>query len=121
MSLNTVVLLSTTVYGQASGNYDGSSQDFTGNVVAAGDYYGGQGTMQTATIRVDNFTGIITLQASLNDNSEAAEWVDVYTYGDGSTIYTDYHPVNIIGNFVWMRAKISSFDSGTIQFINLSY
>jgi hypothetical protein len=120
-AITTVSLLETTVYGTASGNYDGSSQEFTGNVATAANYYSGQSNMQTALIRVTDFTGTIILQASLNDSATAAEWFDVYTYGDGSSSYTDYHPVNVIGNFVWMRAKVTSFDSGTIEFINLAY
>ena len=46
-SYTTVTLLPTTVYGTASGNYDGSSQDFYGNSTPAANYYAGQGNLQT--------------------------------------------------------------------------
>jgi len=47
--------------------------------------------------------------------------VDVNTYGDGSSTYTDYHPVNVTGNFVWFRARVQNFDSGEIQFVTVTY
>ena len=81
MSITTELLLDTTVYGTASGNYDGSSQDFHGNGVTAANYYGGHGSVQTVTIQVTGFIGIITLQATLDDSLGAAKWFDVYTYG----------------------------------------
>ena len=120
-AFTTVTLLPETVYGTASGNYDGSSQLFYGNVVPAANYYGGQGSLQTITYRVENFVGIVTIQATLNDIPSEAQWFDVDVYGDGSTVLNDYHPVNITGNFSWLRARVAGFDSGTIQFVTAAY
>lgn len=117
----TQYLLQNVVYGTASGNYDGSSQDFLSNAVPAANYYAGQGSIQTITYRVENFIGIITIEATLNDNRDSAVWAEIDTYGDGSTILNDYHPVSVVGNYVWLRARVEGFDSGTIQFVTASY
>lgn len=121
MNLTTVTLIGTTTVGTPSGNYDGSTNYFVDSPEKAVGYYAGQGSIQTAFIRVTNFTGIITLQATLNDNPDQALWFDVYEYGDASSIVTDYHPVTLTGNFCFMRAKVTNFDAGTIEFVKLSY
>ena len=120
MILTTETLLNTTVYGTASGNYDGSSQDFFSEIVRGVSYYQGQGSIQTVTIQVQNFVGRIKLQASLNDDPVAAAWFEVYEY-DQPVPRTDTHPVSLIGNYVWMRAEITDFSAGTIQTISISY
>ena len=120
MTLNTQTILSTTVYGTASGNYDGSSLAFDSEGVQAAGYYAGFGSIQTAAIRVSGFQGQITLQASLNDTVETAVWFDVYEY-IAETPITDYHPESLIGNYVWMRAQITNFEAGTIDGITLTY
>lgn len=120
-SANTLYMLQNVVYGQASGNYDGSSQDFYSDAVPAADYYQGNGSIQTITYRVTDFIGTITIEATLDDARDTARWVEVNTYGDGSSIYTDYHPVSVLGNFVWLRARVEGFDSGEIQFVSAAY
>ena len=122
MTLNELYLLDRTVYGQASGNYDGSSQDFVGDPVRAANYYGGQGSIQTVTIRTTGFVGTITVQATLNDQpSIQAAWFDLETYGDGSTADTDAYPYTVTGNFTFMRVKVTGFDAGIINNIILTY
>jgi hypothetical protein len=56
----------------------------------------------------------------LNDLKESAPWFEVATYGDGSTADYGTIPVNITGNFTWLRANITSFESGTIT-ITVAY
>jgi len=119
--LTTQYLLRDVVYGTASGNYDGSSQDFLSDAVPAANYYDGQGSIQTITYRVTDFVGTIKIEATLNDSRDTAVWVAIDTYGDGSTILNDYHPVSLIGNYVWLRARVQGFDSGEIQFVTASY
>jgi hypothetical protein len=119
-SYTTVTLLPTTEYGTASGNYDGSSQEFTGNSVPAANYYAGQGNLQTIAYNVIGFQGVITIQATLQDNPDQSAWFDIDTFGDGSTVVTEYHPVSVIGNFAHLRAYVTQFDSGTIT-VTASY
>lgn len=121
MTLNNEYILSTTTYGQASGNYDGSSQLFYSDPVRAANYYGGQGSIQTATIRVTGFVGTIVLEATLYDTLGQALWFEVATYGNGIDPYTDNHPISITGNFTFMRARVDGFDAGTIDNITLTY
>ena len=120
MSLNEEYLLPLTVYGTPSGNYDGSSMDFIADPIRAANYYGGQGSIQTATIRTINFVGTATVQATLNDQpSIEAAWFDVETFispSDGSGI----DGFTITGSFTFMRAAITEFDAGSIS-ITLIY
>jgi hypothetical protein len=117
----TQILIDDVTYGIASGNYDGSSQDWYSNAVPAANYYGGQGNLQTIVYQLQGFVGIITIEATLNDAQESAPWFDVATYSDGSSIETGTIPVNVIGNFTWIRAHITGFDAGTIQAITVAY
>ena len=121
MSLNNYTLLETTVYGEASGNYDGSSQDFHGDPVIAADYYRGYGSIQTVTISVTDFVGEIRIEATLNDLADQAAWSLCETFGDGLTPTTEIHPITILGNFVYMRVRVLGFDGGTINSITISY
>ncbi len=115
------ILLENVVYGSASGNYDGSSQDFYSNAVPAANYYGGQGSLQTIFYKVAGFSGIISIEATLNDLQDSAKWFVVDEYDSANTPITDYHPVNVIGNFTWLRARVTVFDSGTIEFVTANY
>jgi hypothetical protein len=121
MTLNNETILNTTVYGQASGNYDGSSQDFIGDPVRAANYYGGQGSIQTVTITVTGFVGEIHLQATLNDQpSIDAAWFEVQDF-IRVTPDTETYTKTIMGNFTFMRAEVIGFDAGTINSITLTY
>jgi hypothetical protein len=117
----TIALVDNVTYGTASGNYDGSSEDWFSDAVPAANYYGGQGALQTVTYRLQDFVGVITIQATLNDHQDSAPWFDVATYSDGSTIETGTIPVNVLGNFTWLRAQITGFAGGTIQAITVAY
>ena len=117
----TQTLVASVTYGTPSGNYDGSSQDWLSNAVPAANYYGGQGSLQTIIYQLQDFVGTIRIEATLNDSQESAPWFEVATYGDGSTVETGTIPVNITGNFTWLRAEITNFSGGTIQSITASY
>ena len=125
MAIDTVVLVPTTEHGVPSGNYDGSSQDFVADPVKAANYYRGRGGMQTVIFRVTDFTGGVTIQATLDADPVIALWFDVFEFGDSSTISdgstTDVFPTNILGNFTWLRASVHNFTSGTIEQITASY
>ena len=121
MTLNEEYLLNRTVYGEASGNYDGSSQDWLSDSVTAANYYGGQGSVQTITYQLNGFVGIITMRATLNDSQESAPWFTIATFGDGSTPDSGIIPVTVIGNFSWIQAEITEFSAGTIGSITVAY
>jgi hypothetical protein len=118
---NTVVLLSDVEYGQASGNYDGSSQLFYSNAVPAANYYGGNGNLQTLYYNLSGFVGIITLQATLNDLTGQAHWFDISERGDGITPDSGLTTTTVTGNFSWIRARVEGFDAGSILSISVNY
>ena len=118
----TQTILGTTVYGEASGNYDGSSQDWYSDPAQAADYYRGRGGLQTVTFSLDQFEGRVALQATLDTVPATAVWFDVYEIGDGSSVpLTDYHPESIVGNFVWVRTHVTAFEGGTINSVSITY
>lgn len=122
MAITRDTILTTTVYGEASGNYDGSSQDWYSDPVKAANYYRGQGSIQTVTFSVTGFEGTMILEATLGPDPANATWFDTFTYGDGSTIpLTDYHPEAVQGNFTWMRLRIEGFSGGTINSVTIAY
>ena len=121
MTTTTQTVLSNVVYGTASGNYDGSSQLFYSNAVPAANYYGGNGSIQTIFYNLFSFVGIITLQATLNDLPEQAQWFDISVRGDGITPDTGITSSTVTGNFSWIRAKVEGFDSGTISSLTVVY
>jgi hypothetical protein len=118
---STISILDNVVYGTASGNYDGSSQLFYSNAVPAANYYAGNGSIQTIRYTLSGVVGIITVQATLNDLPEQAQWVDISVRGDGSTADSGITTATVTGNFSWIRARVEAFDSGTIQAVTLSY
>ena len=120
MTLNELYLLDRTVYGEASGNYDGSSQDFYGDPVRAANYYGGQGSIQTVTIRISSFVGNIKIQGTLNDQpSIQAAWFDVDTF-DSPSPSSAIDGRTVVGSFTFMRARVTNFEAGSIS-ITLAY
>lgn len=121
MALTNLFLLNNVIYGTPSGNYDGSSADFDSDGIKGVGYYQGQGGIQTLGIQTTGFIGVITLQATLDNEWQTADWFDIYEYGDNSTPITEFRPVTVTGNFAWVRARITGFDSGTINFINITY
>jgi len=122
MAITRDTILDTTVYGNAAGNYDGSSQDWYSDPVKAANYYRGQGSIQTVTFTVQGFEGIMYLEATLAADPAQAVWFDTFTYGDGSTVpLTDYHPQAVQGNFTWMRVRIEGFSGGTINSVTIAY
>ncbi len=122
MTTTTQVILDTTEYGTAAGNYDGSSQDWASDAVKAANYYRGYGSIQTVIISVSGFEGIMYIEATLDTDPDSAAWFRTYTYGDGSTVpITDYHPATITGNFSWIRARIEGFSGGTINAVTITY
>lgn len=121
MAFNLETLLPTTTYGTPSGNYNGNSTQFFGNAVPAANYYGGQGSSQTALIETTGFQGVITIEATLDSWVEQAQWFKVETYGNANVSTTNTQTINMLGNFVWLRANVSAFTAGVINTANVVY
>jgi len=120
--VNTETILSAVQHGVPSGNYDGSSLDWYSDPVQAAAYYRGRGSLQTVLISVNGFVGSIVIEGTLDTlpNNVDTKWFVTDTYTSGSPL-TDYHPINITGNFTWMRLRIENFAAGTINAVTISY
>ena len=122
MKTTTLELLPTTTYGTPSGNYDGSSQDWSGDRQQAANYYGGFGGLQTIAYYLNQFQGRIKIEATLDsDPVTDAAWFKVNEFDSTSTTTTNNFSVNITGNFTWIRANVEDFDAGTITKLYMSY
>jgi hypothetical protein len=120
-SYTSLALLPPTVYGTPSGNYDGSSTTFVGNSIPAANYYAGQGSIQTLTYTVDGLVAVITIQATLENDTPQAAWFDIDSYGNASTPVTDTQANSVIGNFSHLRAVVKDFTAGNITSVTAAY
>jgi len=122
MKTTTLQLLPTTTYGTPSGNYDGSSLDFSGHREQAANYYGGFGGLQTVAFFLSGFQGRIRIEASLeSDPVTDVEWFQISDFDSTSSTTTNNFSRNITGNFTWIRARVLDFEAGSIEKIMLSY
>jgi hypothetical protein len=119
--ITTQSILGTTVYGQPSGNYDGSSQDWASDAVQAANYYRGRGGLQTVTFNLSGVVAVIYLEATLDAVPETATWFTTFTYGNGTTPLTALRSETVLGNFTWIRVRVDLFDAGTINSITVAY
>lgn len=114
----TLILLPQTSHdavGVVSGSIVGQKQ-------AAASFYFGNKDLQTLTWNLTTFTGLITIQASLAENPSTVvddDWFTIKTIVGSNTTQTSFD--NLSGNFVWLRATVSGFNTGTIQHIKVSY
>lgn len=122
MKTTTLQLLPGTTHGTPSGNYDGSSQDFSGEQQKAANYYGGFGGLQTVAFFFSGFQGRVKIQATLDSlPSQDDQWFDVLDVDYSSSATTASFSNNITGNFVWLRARVEDFQAGTITQVTVSY
>ena len=122
MKTTTLQLLPTTSYGTPSGNYDGSSLDWSGEEQKAANYYGGFGGLQTLAFYLNGFQGLIKIEATLDSEPTVdSEWFKVYEFDSRDSATTDNFSTNVTGNFTWIRANVELFEAGTITKLMLSY
>lgn len=122
MKTTTVQLLPTTTYGTPSGNYDGSSLDWSGTEQQAANYYGGFGGLQTIAFYLNGFQGRIKIEGTLESEPVTdADWFHVYKFESTTSPTTNNFPVNVTGNFTWIRANVEEFTAGTITNVTMSY
>jgi hypothetical protein len=67
------------------------------------------------------FTGTITIEATLDSDPDTAAWFDALAYGDASSVLTQSISESVVGNFTWLRAKVQTFDAGTINLVTATY
>jgi hypothetical protein len=123
----TLILLPQTSY-LNPGN--GASYTVVGNTQPAAAYYLGNKDLQTVNISLTNVTGNIVIEASLATAPSNTDWFKVYELVANANAASNSAPkiasnsasyTNVEGNFVYMRAKVTDFKGGTINFTKLSY
>jgi hypothetical protein len=122
MKTTTLQLLPTTSFGTPSGNYDGSSLDWSGVQQKAADYYGGFGGLQTIAFFLSGFQGLIKIEATLDSTPTTdSNWFKVYEFNSLTTTTTNNFSTNVTGNFTWVRANVEGFSAGNIEKVMMSY
>jgi hypothetical protein len=122
MKTTTLQLLPTTSFGTPSGNYDGSSLDWSGDQQKAADYYGGFGGLQTIAFFLGGFQGLIKIEATLDTMPTTdSNWFRVYEFNSLTTTTTNNFSTNVTGNFTWVRANVEGFSAGNIEKVMMSY
>lgn len=110
----------------------GTAISYVGDKQQAAAYYLANKDLQTITWNVSSgqpsnnsnvitepaFVGIIKIQASLVTNPSETDWFDLYTIPTDSA-FSGYR--NLSGNYVWLRASVSSWTAGTIKLVTVSY
>lgn len=107
----TVILLPQT-------SFDGTNTK-VGTAQPAAAYYLGNQDLQTLSWSVTSFSGLIVVQASLEETPMESDWFTVFNLPCNDVTSTSFS--NLLGNFVWLRVKVNNFNKGTIQNIKVSY
>jgi len=89
----------------------------TGEKAAGDGAYGARDGDHTVAYFVNNFVGVIEIQATLAADPLEEDWFSIPAtqYGDGSTILNTPVYRTFVGNFSWVRVKVSQFSSGAIN------
>ena len=131
---DTVSLLTTSVH---TGN---GTQTLQGENVKGDAYVGQNDGLHTTVVHLKDFIGKIVIQGSLETTPGDNDWCDVQL-SDGefavgvsgkitsisvesllySTAETSRKAYNATGNFVWLRANITDWTSGTITRIEMNH
>lgn len=128
---DTVTILSTSVF---SGDATLISEKVKGDA-----YFGQSDGLHTVVVKLTGFTGVIKIQGSLESIPGDNDWFDIELGTDDfavdttglvtkqaadSLIYnvveTSVKAYNATGNFVWLKADISNWQSGTIASIEMN-
>ena len=122
MKTTTLQLLPATSYGTPSGNYDGSSEDWSGDRQQAANYYGGFGDLQTIAFYLNQFQGRIRIEATLDSDPVTDDaYFQVNSFDSTAAPTINNFSVNITGNFTWIRANVEDFSAGSITKVMMSY
>jgi hypothetical protein len=76
---------------------------------------------------VTGFYGTIIVQATLVAEPTANDWFDISstehtaTSADSTVNRDGSYMYNFDGNFVWLRAKVSNFTDGTVNYTRVNY
>ncbi len=106
-------------------NTESADSSFTyGEKSIGAGYHKLSNPLHTAIYEVQDFIGVIKIQATLSLYPKDSDWFDVLGteigLGDDSSAWTSTNSVNFTGNFVWIRAAYN-VQNGTIVEIRYNY
>jgi len=136
---------SETILTQQNHPGDSSIQTVTGVKYKGDGYYGRSDGLHTVQINLENFTGVVRIEGTLEIDPGDDDWFDVElsttssvsgsvdttgAVSSGTTVVlssvlfsgaTSNNNYNFTGNFVWVRAKVTDWTAGTINSILLNH
>lgn len=98
-----------------------ASVEIDGVVLKGDGFYNYSDGLHTVAHYMTAFLGILEIQGALTDDPIEADWVTIDTTGDAVSPVTEDTSYNFTGNFVWIRARVTEFTSGTITKIQLNH
>jgi len=90
----------------------------TGDAYKGDGYYRQSDGIHTVQYTYTNFSGIISIQATLAVTPDESDWFDAHVYE--THMETASKIQNIVGNYVWIRAQVIYFD-GTVNLITYNH
>lgn len=99
---------------------DSSIQSVTGNNYKGDGYYGRSDGFHTVQYKLTNFMGVVKVQATLAVNPTDDDFFDV-VFDEHLTASTESKIANFSGNYVWIRAVLTNWTSGTSNSIRLNH
>ena len=100
----------------------GTPEDFIGEKVKGDGYYGFSDGFHTVAHFISDFVGTLEVQGALAANPAEDDWVTISTVqGLTGTPFSENGSYNFTGNFVWIRAKVTNMEEGTIAKILLNH
>jgi hypothetical protein len=118
-----------------------SALTYIGDKVKGEGYYNGSGGFHTVQLQTAEFIGKFEMQATLASEPAPADWFTVELGSQNSqsvdtsgllnsvnitsvqflSATTTVRTYNFIGNFIWVRPKISEFTEGTVNGIKYNH
>ena len=132
---------STTILTQQTYNTAGDAvQSYIGEKYQGDGYYGRSDGLHTIQVDLDGFIGTIQVQATLEIDPGDGDWFTVelgtgaksvdttglivdenITSIDYTSAATNSKIYNFTGNYVWVRAYVSNWTDGTVNYIKLNH
>jgi hypothetical protein len=131
---------SETILSQQTHIGDSSVQSVTGSAYKGDGYYGRSDGFHTVQIDLNGFLGKIEIQGTLSIDPADEDWFAVelgtgtmsvdttgalteqnITYIEYTETTTNTKSYNFVGNYVWVRAKISNWTDGTVNSVQLNH
>ncbi len=107
---------------------DSTTETVTGDDFKGDGYYGRSDGFHTVQYNITGFQGKIKMQATLAVDPADADWFtldatehETIGFANDGPIATGSHIKNFTGNYVWVRAVVSSWTDGTVNSILLNH